>query len=115
MNEVERERAQRILYNQKAIAAAGATKRMQYGGLVIDAEAPKLLMEGSSIGVVAVADNVFDNLPRDVQYNPGLMSRNERGGGYLGDKNPFATAPKGVVTEDMPSDLFFESLENLLG
>lgn len=115
MSDIEREREQRLLYNQKAIAAAGATKRMRYGGLVIDAEAPATLVKGNSIGVVAVDDSIFENLPKELQYNPGLMSRSDKGGGYLGNKNPFATEPQGVVTEDSPSDLFFESLESLLG
>ena len=115
MNEVERERAQRILYNQKAIAAAGETKRMRYGGLVIDAEAPATLVKGNSIGIVAVEDNIFEQLPKDAQYSPGLMSRTDKGGGYLGNRNPFHEAPQGVVTEDSPSELFFESLESLLG
>lgn len=120
MTTVEQERAKRIYYNQKAVAAAGASKMMKYGGMVVDVTAPKNLVSGRGIGVIAVSDDVYDQLGKDEKYNPVLAA--------IPDGNAFkpigANVPTNMqkksadieqVTEDMPSDLFFETLENLLG
>ena len=120
MTTLEQERAKRIYYNQKAVAAAGASKMMKYGGMVVDVTAPKNLMSGHGIGVIAVSDDVYDQLSKDEKYNPVLAA--------IPDGNSFkpvgADVPTNMkkesvsieqVNEDMPSDLFFETLENLLG
>ena len=117
MTTVEQERAKRIYYNQKAIAAAGVSKQAKYGGLVFGVKEPAGLIEGNSIGVIAVTDDVYERLGKDAQYNPVLAAiPNGSSLKDLGNKSNIEKPAKVErIDEDMPTDLFFEKLENLLG
>lgn len=117
---VELDRAKRIYYNQKAIAAAGVSKKLKYGGLVLDARAPAGLVEGSSIGVIAVTDDVYERLGKDAQYNPALAAiPNGKSFKNIGDpssaEKEAQVSVQEQIDEDTPSELFFERLETLLG
>ena len=117
---VEQERAKRIYYNQKAIAAAGANKQAKYGGLVFGVKEPVGLMDGRSIGVIAVSDDIYEQLKKDEQYNPILAAIPE-GNSFkeLGNKTPdkpeVKQAEPEALDENISTDLIFEKLENLLG
>lgn len=121
MTTVDQERAKRIYYNQRAIAAAGANKQAKYGGLVFGVKEPAGLMDGRSIGVIAVTDDVYEQLSKDEQYNPVLAAIPDGNsfkqlGNESSDNQQKTKQPEVEhIDEDMPTELFFEKLENLLG
>ena len=116
---VDQDRAKRIYYNQKAIAAAGVSKRMKYGGLVLDVKAPLTLDDGRSLGVIAVSDDVYEQLDKDAKYRPALAAVPDgkmfKQIGGSNQQSVMQNSPAEIVDEDAPSKLFFERLENLLG
>ena len=63
------EQERRIQHNKRALAIATIDRKRKYSG-IIDMELEPACLTGAAI--LAVSDDIYDKLPKDVQYTPHI-------------------------------------------
>lgn len=86
---------ERRRHNEAAIKAAEAVRMNMYPGMILSVEAEEECTAGK--GIVATSDDIFNVIPKALQYNPHVMARINKAGDHedIGNrelKNP--SAPK---------------------
>jgi len=104
---VQSEREKRAAYNKAAIEATKEAKTLRFGNMLVDVEAPKELIQGRSIGIIAVDDASYAQIPEDVRYTPRRWQDRLDGGDTV-------KAPTPEPVKEKKSELYFDVLENLL-
>ena len=65
------EQERRIEHNKQALAVVAAERKRMYSG-IIDVEMEPACAKGAAI--LAVADDVFNKLPKEAQYTPHIRA-----------------------------------------
>ena len=69
----DREREQRIRYNEEAVKQAGEFHAQRYRGLIAGAEMPPALAAGGRIGMIGVSDDIRERIPANCRYTPRTL------------------------------------------
>jgi len=90
------EQERRIEHNKKALAIATADRKRRYGG-IIDMELEPSCLSGAAI--LAVSDDIYDKLPKDMQYKPHISDALDKNDNLIRREHPANTV--GRTTTDL--------------